>query len=349
MLGGTAIAVAGFAGAGPAPHGTGPHGTGAHGTGATAGLAAAAGGSGPGGQASGGTTAALAAYGSTARRPGPGHGRLPVNHRPGHHHPGRHRSRPHARRHLRHRRHHSGPGGPRFHRSPWRIAWSMLPGFRWTHWQFRYLNLLWMRESGWNRYAYNAASGAYGIPQAVPGSKMATAGPDWRSSARTQILWGMSYIKTRYVTPWRAWQHELRAGVVLSGTAHSRPSTVREAATGGRLTSDAQVSSLRQNRAKACDPFRDASPVWKAPGCLVKPASSRRPASISGDQVPGDGGRVPVQRHAQPCRIRGGGRRGGRRPGQGAGAEREADALPGPRLEQPGRIAGQQHPPAAQR
>ena len=224
MLGGTAIAVAGFAGAGAGsgPHGTGLHGdrahdTGPHGTTATAGLAAAVGGPGPGVQASGGATAALAAYGTTARRPGPGHGRLPVTHRPGHHHPGRHhpgrhRSRPHARRHHHHRGHRSGPGGPRSHRSPWQIAWSMLPGFRWTHWQFRYLNLLWMRESGWNRYAYNAASGAYGIPQAVPGSKMATAGPDWRTSARTQILWGMGYIKTRYVTPWRAWQHELRAG-----------------------------------------------------------------------------------------------------------------------------------------
>ncbi len=98
------------------------------------------------------------------------------------------------------------------HRSPLQIAWSLLPGFHWTHWQFRYLNLLWMRESGWNRYAYNPSSGAYGIPQAVPGSKMATAGADWRTSARTQILWGMGYIRTRYATPWRAWQHELRSG-----------------------------------------------------------------------------------------------------------------------------------------
>ena len=129
----------------------------------------------------------------------------PGRHHPGRHHPGRHRSR-------HHRRHHSGPRGPRLHRSPLQIAWSLLPGFHWTHWQFRYLNLLWMRESGWNRYAYNPSSGAYGIPQAVPGSKMATAGADWRTSARTQILWGMGYIRTRYATPWRAWQHELRSG-----------------------------------------------------------------------------------------------------------------------------------------
>ncbi len=69
-----------------------------------------------------------------------------------------------------------------------------------------------MRESSWNRYAYNPASGAYGIPQAVPGSKMASAGPDWRTSARTQIVWGMGYIRSRYVTPRRAWEHELRYG-----------------------------------------------------------------------------------------------------------------------------------------
>jgi hypothetical protein len=69
-----------------------------------------------------------------------------------------------------------------------------------------------MRESGWNRFAYNHSSGAYGIPQAVPGDKMASAGPDWRTSARTQILWGMGYIRARYGDPWNAWQHELRYG-----------------------------------------------------------------------------------------------------------------------------------------
>ena len=221
MLGGTAIAVAGFAGAAAGPHGTGPHSTGPLATRpqdlrAAAGLAAApAGRPGHGGQGGGATAAALAAYGTTTQRPGPEPGLPPVTrHGPGHHHPGRHRpGRPQSRRHHHHhRRRHSGPRGPRLSRSPWQIAWSMLPGFRWTHWQFRYLNLLWMRESGWNRYACNPASGAYGIPQAVPGSKMATAGPDWRTSARTQIRWGMGYIRARYVTPWRAWQHELRSG-----------------------------------------------------------------------------------------------------------------------------------------
>ena len=51
------------------------------------------------------------------------------------------------------------------------------------------------------------SSGAYGIPQAVPGSKMASAGPHWRTSARTQIRWGLSYIRSRYGTPCGAWAH----------------------------------------------------------------------------------------------------------------------------------------------
>ena len=96
-----------------------------------------------------------------------------------------------------------------FYRTPRQIAWHMLVHrFHWKHWQFKYLNLLWDAESGWNRYATNPYSGAYGIPQAVPGSKMASAGPRWRSSARTQIRWGMRYIQERYRTPYWAWENE---------------------------------------------------------------------------------------------------------------------------------------------
>jgi hypothetical protein len=92
------------------------------------------------------------------------------------------------------------------------IAWRMLHRFRWSHRQFRYLNRLWSRESGWNIHASNPYSGAYGIPQAVPGSKMASAGPHWRSDARTQIRWGMRYIRGRYGSPERAWAHEAHVG-----------------------------------------------------------------------------------------------------------------------------------------
>ena len=74
--------------------------------------------------------------------------------------------------------------------------------------QFPYLDKLWERESGWNVHAENPYSGAYGIPQAVPGSKMASAGSNWPNSAKTQIRWGLDYIRGRYNSPRRAWLHE---------------------------------------------------------------------------------------------------------------------------------------------
>lgn len=97
-------------------------------------------------------------------------------------------------------------------KTPRQVAWYMLRSFGWSHWQFQFLNKLWERESGWNPRAENPYSGAYGIPQAVPGSKMASAGSNWRTSARTQILWGLRYIKGRYGSPHHAWQHELAYG-----------------------------------------------------------------------------------------------------------------------------------------
>jgi hypothetical protein len=96
--------------------------------------------------------------------------------------------------------------------TPRQIARQMLPSFGWTQRQFPYLNWLWNRESGWNKFAENPYSGAYGIPQALPGAKMASAGPNWRSSARTQIRWGLRYIRATYGSPRRAWDHELAYG-----------------------------------------------------------------------------------------------------------------------------------------
>ncbi len=94
------------------------------------------------------------------------------------------------------------------------IAWQMMYNrFGWRpKYQFRYVNWLWDRESSWNVYASNPYSGAYGIPQAVPGSKMASAGSRWRTSARTQIRWGLRYIRSRYGKPRRAWAHERAYG-----------------------------------------------------------------------------------------------------------------------------------------
>jgi hypothetical protein len=91
------------------------------------------------------------------------------------------------------------------------IAMSMLGSYGWASSQFSCLNDLWSRESGWRTTAENP-SGAYGIPQALPGSKMASAGPDWQTSASTQIRWGLGYIKGQYGSPCGAWSHEEATG-----------------------------------------------------------------------------------------------------------------------------------------
>jgi hypothetical protein len=71
---------------------------------------------------------------------------------------------------------------------------------------------LWQQESGWNVYADNPSSGAYGIPQSLPGDKMAMFGSDWETDPTTQIKWGLYYIKTTYGTPCAAWQNEVDYG-----------------------------------------------------------------------------------------------------------------------------------------
>jgi len=78
--------------------------------------------------------------------------------------------------------------------------------------QFPCLDKLWTKESGWNHRAKNASSGAYGIPQAYPGSKMSSAGSDWLTSPATQIKWGLGYIKGRYSSPCGAWSHSESTG-----------------------------------------------------------------------------------------------------------------------------------------
>ena len=96
--------------------------------------------------------------------------------------------------------------------SPQQIASAMLGSFGWPSSEFRCLQSLWNAESGWNPYASNPSSGAYGIPQALPGSKMASAGPDWQSNPATQIRWGLGYIKSTYGSPCAAWSHEQGSG-----------------------------------------------------------------------------------------------------------------------------------------
>ena len=96
--------------------------------------------------------------------------------------------------------------------SPQQIASGMLGSFGWGQDQFGCLDSLWSAESGWNPSASNPSSGAYGIPQALPGSKMASAGADWQTNPATQIRWGLGYIQGLYGSPCGAWSHEQSTG-----------------------------------------------------------------------------------------------------------------------------------------
>jgi hypothetical protein len=78
--------------------------------------------------------------------------------------------------------------------------------------QFPCLDKLWTKESGWNHKAYNSGSGAYGIPQALPGSKMGSVADDWKTNPATQIKWGLGYIEGRYDDPCGAWAHSQSTG-----------------------------------------------------------------------------------------------------------------------------------------
>lgn len=91
-------------------------------------------------------------------------------------------------------------------------AGQQIFGRIWNNAQQAALIQLWNRESGWNPAAYNASSGATGIPQSLPGSKMASAGSDWKTNPKTQINWGLNYIKSRYGSPVQAEQHETQYG-----------------------------------------------------------------------------------------------------------------------------------------
>jgi hypothetical protein len=79
--------------------------------------------------------------------------------------------------------------------------------YGWGDDQFQCLDSLWTKESGWNYQAENAGSGAFGIPQSLPGSKMASIADDWSTNAVTQISWGLDYIARGYGTPCSAWSH----------------------------------------------------------------------------------------------------------------------------------------------
>lgn len=94
------------------------------------------------------------------------------------------------------------PGSPKGNQA---IGKKLAQKYGWTGNQWKALYNLWMGESGWNEKADNPSSDAYGIPQALPGKKMASAGGDWKTNPETQIKWGLQYIKERYGSPAKAW------------------------------------------------------------------------------------------------------------------------------------------------
>ncbi len=86
------------------------------------------------------------------------------------------------------------------------VAKSLIStNYQWPDKEFSCLNQLWTKESNWNYKARNKVSGAHGIPQALPATKMEIVGTDWRTNPVTQITWGLKYIEERYDTPCKAW------------------------------------------------------------------------------------------------------------------------------------------------
>ena len=88
----------------------------------------------------------------------------------------------------------------------------MVNKYSWGETQFTCYDNIIMRESKWSVSADNPHSTAYGIPQALPGKKMAAYGSDWRTNPATQLAWGLNYVKTRYGTPCQAWSYKRSHG-----------------------------------------------------------------------------------------------------------------------------------------
>lgn len=88
-----------------------------------------------------------------------------------------------------------------------RIGYYLANKRGWDGRQWNCLKNLWIKESGWSTSSSNSSGSAWGIPQALPGRKMASAGADWRTNPYTQIRWGLGYISGRYGSPCSAWAH----------------------------------------------------------------------------------------------------------------------------------------------
>ncbi|MGW0463901.1 aggregation-promoting factor C-terminal-like domain-containing protein [Streptomyces sp. NPDC003027] len=84
--------------------------------------------------------------------------------------------------------------------TPQEIAKQIVPAS-----QYQAFSKIVSHESGWNHTATNSSSGAYGLVQALPATKMASAGSDWKTNPATQIKWGLNYMNERYGSPNAAW------------------------------------------------------------------------------------------------------------------------------------------------
>jgi hypothetical protein len=96
--------------------------------------------------------------------------------------------------------------------TPREIAKNLLADHGWAESQFSCLDSLWTKESRWKTSADNPTSTAYGIPQALPGNRMAAYGSDWRTNPVVQIKWGLDYIENTYGSPCSAWSHSKAKG-----------------------------------------------------------------------------------------------------------------------------------------
>ena len=173
----------------------------------------------------------------------------------------------------------------------------------WTGTQWNDLYALWQRESGWRANAKNGASGAYGIPQSLPGSKMASAGSDWMSNPATQIKWGLGYIAGRYKNPAGAWAHEESVGWYGTGTGNARPGLALVGDRGPELVSlpgGAQVASASRTRdILSGNAARPAQSPW-----AVTPASA--PGTVTPGAASGGGLTVNIQQGAIQLNATGG-------------------------------------------
>jgi len=92
------------------------------------------------------------------------------------------------------------------------VAKVLMGSYGWGESEYSCLHSLWTRESSWNYQAKNPSSDAYGIPQSLPGDKMASVSSDWATNPVTQITWGLGYIAGRYGSPCGAWAHSEATG-----------------------------------------------------------------------------------------------------------------------------------------